>query len=66
MTAPDHLAAIEARAQGLCRGCNGPETVQSDEDVPLCDAHWNAFLYRYFNSENLPPCAAHLIRKESQ
>jgi len=50
----------------VCRACSGPQTVQSDEDIPLCNAHWNAFVSRYFGYDSdYPPCAAHLIEKES-
>lgn len=54
-------------AAEVCRLCNGPTTVRPDEDIPLCQSHWNAWLGRYLNlhpcHEREPaPCAAHLIR----
>lgn len=50
----------------VCRLCNGPTTVRTDEDIPLCQGHWNAWLGRYLNlypghESEQAPCAAHLI-----
>jgi hypothetical protein len=53
---------ISDEAVEACRACTGPQTVQDWEDVPLCDAHWDRWLARYLNSDDLPPCGAHRIR----
>lgn len=48
-----------------CRACNGPKTVSPDENIPLCNGHWNTWLNLYLNLDytgNEPPtCGAHLI-----
>lgn len=50
----------------VCRICTGPHIVQSDENIPLCTGHWNAWLTRYLNFDytgnEAAPCGAHLIR----
>lgn len=46
----------------VCRACNGPQTVSPEEDIPLCNGHWGAWLDRYLYAGD-DPCAAHLISK---
>ena len=35
--------------------------VVKTDDIALCTTHWNWWLFRFLNSDDEPPCGAHLI-----
>jgi hypothetical protein len=52
-----------------CFPCDNTSTpaklVTSADDIALCTYHWNWWLVRYLNTEEAPPCAAHLMEGQA-
>jgi hypothetical protein len=66
--APKPAAAATPEGGEACRACQGPMTtadLKPGDDLPLCTRHWNWWLAQFVGTDDLPPCAAHLIREES-
>jgi len=63
------IAAIPANVAG-CFACDQPilpmssSAVSKSDDIALCTRHWNWWLIRWLNAEDVPPCGAHLMTEQ--